>query len=369
MEKALKYLRKTMIRQFLLATLILIGISAAGADFAFGTKVLPTDSDIGRPLFGMPAGTLVGYWDTGTFGYDQNDTVYLHVAYRRGNTICSNDIRLTDLGSLPAGSKVTSLDPDMDKTLTLLPSTINYMNLYGSEVYDLDDPVYLHQTLSKYNHKEGGDQIADEEGHANAEQMADKDIHIGFKERLPYRGDSNPFTRTNCIIFTDNYKMMIPDQIIGNIPEIVGEFRGLEIEIVHGIKNDYYHVLNTWLVKIAPHNIRHTECFVEEDEKWKEEIHPREHFIRTGDIRLSSIEGHPAGTRVLDFDPDQSRIISLPVMECFPTKGQQSSNIGYFDINGNGIYDYYDDVYLNFPSGESKGIVGVNNVRLSWTTT
>ena len=35
------------------------------------------------------------------------------------------------------------------------------------------------------------------------------------------------------------------------------------------------------------------------------------------------------------------------------------------NVNGNGVYDYGDDVYLNVPAGVSKGIVTVNNVRLS----
>jgi hypothetical protein len=44
--------------------------------------------------------------------------------------------------------------------------------------------------------------------------------------------------------------------------------------------------------------------------------------------------------------------------------GWTSVPVRFFDANGNGEYDYPDDVYLNTPAGV-PGIVSINNVRLS----
>jgi hypothetical protein len=57
-------------------------------------------------------------------------------------------------------------------------------------------------------------------------------------------------------------------------------------------------------------------------------------------------------------------MIALPPLASFLGEND-AENIKFFDANGNGIYDYKDDVYLNVPEGISKGIVAVNNVRLS----
>jgi len=57
-------------------------------------------------------------------------------------------------------------------------------------------------------------------------------------------------------------------------------------------------------------------------------------------------------------------MVALPPLASFLGENDDAS-IGFFDANGNGIYDYEDDVYLNVPAGISKGIVTVNNVRLS----
>jgi len=40
--------------------------------------------------------------------------------------------------------------------------------------------------------------------------------------------------------------MLVTDYVIDNIPQMAGVWRGLMMEKVHGVKADYYHVLNTW---------------------------------------------------------------------------------------------------------------------------
>jgi len=118
--------------------------SDAASGYDFGTKVMPSDTDIGRPLFSMPAGTTIFYWDTGGIpGYDENDVMYLHTPSAYVN---ANDVRLTPVGTYPAGSKVTMQDKDVGMPLIPLPgASIGYLNLYGSGTYDFSDPVYVHQ--------------------------------------------------------------------------------------------------------------------------------------------------------------------------------------------------------------------------------
>jgi hypothetical protein len=77
----------------------------------------------------------------------------------------------------------------------------------------------------------------------------------------------------------------------------------------------------------------------------------------TNDVRLSEVQGFTAGTKVMDFDPDHNKFFGMAPPALSP--------VGFFDVNGNGVYDYPDDVYLNYPSGFPKYSVAVNNVRLS----
>ena len=128
------------------SSLFLILSAASASEYAFGTKVLPTDTDVGKPLFAMPCGTAISFWDTGVVpGYDEDDVVYLHTT--PATTVSANDIRLTPFGVYPAGSKVTPFDKDIGMPIIPLPASIRYLNIYGSVYYDLDDPVYIHQNL------------------------------------------------------------------------------------------------------------------------------------------------------------------------------------------------------------------------------
>jgi len=114
----------------------------------FGSKVASGDSDVGRFLedFPAPFNPTLGYWDIGPNPgmYDDGDIVYLDLL---GNKIIgANDIRLTAYESNPPGSKVTASDNDINKPLSLLPGAsagIYYADLYGSQGYDFQDPIYV----------------------------------------------------------------------------------------------------------------------------------------------------------------------------------------------------------------------------------
>jgi len=73
------------------------------------------------------------------------------------------------------------------------------------------------------------------------------------------------------------------------------------------------------------------------------------------DVRLTEANGKNPGTQVHNFDSDFNKLLGT---------GWSSVPVRFFDANGNGEYDYLDNVYLNTPAGVS-GIVSVNNVRLS----
>jgi len=127
---------------------LLFVLSLNGAVGQFGSKVMAGDADIGRFLedFPQPLNPTLGYWDTGANPgiYDDGDTIYLDML--GNNIIDSNDIRLTDYAGYRAGTKVTSMDNDINKPLSPLPGQaagIYYADLYGSQGYDFRDPVYV----------------------------------------------------------------------------------------------------------------------------------------------------------------------------------------------------------------------------------
>jgi hypothetical protein len=337
--------RKSLIWTLLLASIIVMVSPASGSDYPFGSKVLPNQSDIGRPLFHLPAETTMAFWDIGTPGYDEEDPVYLHIGPSASGTTNANDVRLTFLDDMAAGSKVTFHDYDMNKPIKQMPSIISFLDLHGSRAYDLNDPVYLHHFDYSYHD--------DYENSAN--------MMTGFSERLPYRGREISLPGLGFALFTDNYKLFISDKILDKRPRKVGEMRGLAIEVVRGLKADYYHVLGTWLIKIQPHE-RVEDGSSRDDSRWED---PSAQFIQTNDVRLSSMGELMAGTKVTNFDEDQNKLVSWPPLASFLGPATDTTKMGFFDVNGNGVYDYEDDVYLNVPAGVSKGLVTVNNVRLS----
>jgi hypothetical protein len=240
--------RLTKLAWIVLVSIVFFGLGGA-SEYPFGSKVMPTDSDVGKPLFNLPvatvgAGTTVLYWETGVIpGYDTNDVVYLHVPGNLPpNTVAANDVRLTPFGNLPAGSKVTPQDNDIGQPLLVLPpvgqlKSICYLDLYGSSQYDFMDPVYVHRS---------------------------------------------------------------------NLP----------VTIVR-------------------------------------------------DVRLTDANGLEPGTKVRNFDLDMNRRFGGTVNPITLLPQIAGGPIKFFDVNGNGVYDYLDDVYLNFPAAVPAGTVVVNNIRLS----
>lgn len=350
--------RDNLIKALVLAILALMVCPASSSVYPFGSKVMPGDLDIGRPLFRLPSETTVAFWDIGTPGYDEGDPVYLHVGHSSSHTTNANDVRLTFIDNVSPGSKVTFQDFDMSKPLKQLHSIICFLDIHGSRAYDLDDPVYLHNL----NCGDNGDYNYDI-CYGGSEDPAE--MMKGFSERLPYRGSEISLPGLGFALFSDNYKLSTSDKILDNNPRRVGEVRGEVIEMIPGLKANYYHVLGTWLVKIqVPRkgSVDHSEddesCGCRLDDSVYQ-------LIQTNDIRLNGIGNLIAGTKVMNFEVDQNKLVAWPPLASFVGLDTYATKMGFFDTNGNGVYDYQDDVYLNVPVGVSKGVVTVNNVRLS----
>jgi hypothetical protein len=347
-----------LMRAFALAIIALMIYPASGSVYPFGSKVMPGDLDIGRPLFRLPSETTASFWDIGTPGYDEEDPVYLHIGPSASVTINANDVRLTFIDNVSPGSKVTFLDFDMNKPLKRLNSIIGFLDIHGSRAYDLDDPVYLHNL----NCGDHSDQTHDN-CFGGSEDPAE--MMKGFSERLPYRGREISLPGLGFALFSDNYKLFTSDKILDNKPRKVGEMRGQSIEMIPGLKANYYHVLGTWLIKIQVPR-KESEGHIGEDDSigCRSDDYANQ-LIQTNDIRLNGIGNLIAGTKVTNFDLDQNKLLAWPPLASFLGLATGAARMGFFDANGNGVYDYEDDVYLNVPSGVSKGVVAVNNVRLS----
>jgi hypothetical protein len=250
--------------------------STLASEYAYGTKVLPGDSDLGMPThqFGIPGQNptqtplYIAVWDIGSVpgAVDASDVFYLHIGLPAPTTLTlalatpafvrASDIRLTPFGNLPAGSKVTPQDNDIGMPLYLPlagSGQIHWLDLYGTsqgpnaQGYDLEDPVLINV--------------------------------------LPAQAPPGGHTALN-------------------------------------------------------------------------------------DIRLSNSEGMPAGTKLKNSDLDSGKAwAGLPLIAAGPIIPGLAQLIRYFDVNGNGIYDYPDDIYLKFPPSALPGNpvvnVEVNDVRLS----
>ncbi len=347
--------REKLLRALLLAIIVLIVFPASGSIYPFGSKVISGDLDIGRPLFRLPTDTTVAFWDIGTPGYDESDPVYLHIGHSVGSTTNANDVRLTPIANISPGSKVLFQDFDMNKPLRNLPSAICFLDIHGSRAYDLDDPVYLHH-IDRIDY-------CDEVCFDGSKDPID--MMKGFSERLPYKGKEVSMPGLGFALYSDDYKLYIEDKILDKNPRKVGEIRGQAIEMIRGLKANYYHVLGTWLIKIQiPQKKDHIN---DHDDKsvGNMMVDLSTQLIKTNDVRLSSMGNLIAGTKVTNFDEDQNKLVAWPPLASFLGPATKATTMGFFDANGNGVYDYEDDVYLNVPVGISKGIVAVNNVRLS----
>lgn len=385
-------------------------------DYAFGTKVMPNDPDLGRLLKNMPNGTIIGIWDIGTdVGfYDAGDIVYLDTPPTGIANI--NDIRLTCFGSYRCGSKVRPNHSDINAPLNPLLAEMRFLNLNGSQSYDIYDPVYIVQSTFLYqndtsNQNEGqtdyvtysgspGGSTAQASNIANInsslesemqeveprDNTADDDTYSketeieeavpcsgnglvlaqkDFYEHLSYSGNCMDLPQTSvCLIFSDNYVWTVSDRRIDNAPSVVGfDGNGFPIEVIRCYNADYYHILGTVLVASMA---KHKTLFIQSAPSQKILI-TSSSMIHTNDIRLTSVGEMKAGSRVLNFEPDLNKLVALPVLISFPGKTDDYARLRVFDANGNGLYDSEDSVYLDisFPSYSTFGTVSINDVRIS----
>lgn len=121
-------------------TILFILCCLAGQAFAFefGSKVLDGDADLNNMLYNTSPN--LRFWDINSNGYDNIDVVYL--SWSGTPTVIVADLRLSPFGDLRAGSQVRSNDGDLGKPLISLASQIAYVDINSNNYYDLDDPVY-----------------------------------------------------------------------------------------------------------------------------------------------------------------------------------------------------------------------------------
>ena len=351
----------------------LIAVCAVSAEEnIFGTKVLPGDSDIVRLIKNLPDNAAIGFWDIGPNPdvYDVEDIVYLDLPpIGITNT---NDIRLTAFGDHPAGSKVTPFDNDIGKSLTLMNYPyIGFLNLKGSEYYDLEDPVYLHQNSIINLAKAKSDLSQTQQ---DCEGFIDKESYTeGCKCRVP-RGAS-------VITYSDGYKAIVSDEIANPNPNRIGNCGKNGLEAIQGIKGYYYHILGTEKLKIVSMKdaslLKRTDLLGESIVANTEDINNLTGAVNyiskasqqtiTNDIRLNSIGGSIAGTKVVDFNRDHNKLISPLILVTFPPEESNLGALRFYDQNGNGLYDGSDDIYMDisFPGSSSAGQVAINDIRLT----
>jgi hypothetical protein len=131
--------------------------------YAVGTKVTAGDNDMGKVLFA--ASCPIVYANMfGSPGYDFADPVYIKTQPPQNppGSLTTNDVRLTSLKGMKAGSIVEDSDPDFGKQTTALyigpysspatgpVATIRFYNANGNlgannfySLYDEPDPVYV----------------------------------------------------------------------------------------------------------------------------------------------------------------------------------------------------------------------------------
>lgn len=137
-------------KAFLLTLSFILILGLANAQF--GSKVYSGDFDLGRYVVDIPFPWAILFWDCGQNSgvYDPGDVVYLHNA-NQGSSVENvkvNDVRLTPFPPYNAGDKVKAIDSDINVPLSNFPApgvSINFADRSGSPLYDLDDPVYIHQ--------------------------------------------------------------------------------------------------------------------------------------------------------------------------------------------------------------------------------
>jgi len=275
--------------------ILFLNLSTASG-YAFGSKVMPNDNDLGRLLKNMPNGTIMSFWDIGQDigSYDAGDVVYLDTPPAGIANI--NDIRLTSFGFYRSGTKVMSNHSDINAPLNPMLAEMRFLNLNGSQSYDIYDPVYIVQSIALYQNDATGAndgqtdyaRYADPSGGyaAQASNIADinsnlesdaqevqsnntttdastylKETEIPetvpgtgggfvykqeeFYEHLSNAGSCEGLPQTIlCLIYSDNYVWTVSDRRIDNAPSLVGfDNNGFPIEVIRCYNADYYHIL------------------------------------------------------------------------------------------------------------------------------
>ena len=207
----------------------------------------------------------------------------------------TNDIRITSLGNRLAGTKVKHDDEDMNVPLKSLTAEIRFLNLNGSRSYDLDNPVYVHQSnlpdltdanpstnnangpitypvaaSPSMNYPTTATNIATvnpvnatddptaydsgTEENASTGNNYDPNVKEGFWQRLSYTGSCEDLPLgTTCLTYEDGFIWTVSDYLVDNNPSLVGfDNNGRPIESIHCETADYYHILGTLFVKSVP---------------------------------------------------------------------------------------------------------------------
>lgn len=119
-----------------------------------GSQVKSNDGDYIKPLSDFISPPKIVYVDLNGNGmYDLNDPAYYDVIDISSTEVSHNDIRLTPLQGLAAGTKVTDYDADLGMKVKLLDSTLRFYNKNGNWImenvvpstfiYDIGDLLYI----------------------------------------------------------------------------------------------------------------------------------------------------------------------------------------------------------------------------------
>jgi len=381
----------------LVFSLILLFYQTEASDYPFGSKVMSNDSDLGRLLKNMPDSTIISIWDIGTDigSYDEGDVVYLDTPPI--GIANANDVRLTSFNRYQAGTKVKPYHSDINAPLNQLLAEIRFLNLNGSQSYDIHDPVYVVQATMIYqnetipsdrvqknetsNPSPAGSSTAQASNIAEINSTDPEEVETSdgssctegkpclaqndFYEHLSYKGSCEGLPQTSaCLIYSDNYVWPVSDRLLSNMPSLVGfDNNGFPIEVISCYNANYYHILGTLLVKTEK---KEKTLFIQSASDQGVSIMSSS-LIRTNDIRLTPVNGMQPGSKVLNFEPDLNKLIALPVLVSFPKRAGDYACLRVFDANGNGLYDNEDSVYIDIslPFESGFGTVTINDIRLT----
>ena len=363
-----------------------------------GSKVKSTDNDINSPLSFLPMEMrFLNLY--GSRSYDSNDPVYVRQ---------SGAVQLENI--IYADNDATGSEGYASTTIT----TTAKKNDVESQGYSANSQGYA---ASSQGYVPSSQAYAPSPQEFQSLQGSISNINRisndGFSDRLSYSGScSNLPKGAICLTYSDNFKFVVSDYRIDCAPFVVGFCNSRPIEVIRCNSADYYHILGTQLVKIDP---RQKTLFIQAassqnplttqriqsqnvpdegndrgvaqsadtlDTKGSNEVDIKDinkivdavnsisansDSIRTYDIRLTPLGELAAGTKVIDFDLDQNKLVALPVLASFPREPDDYGAIRFYDANGNGLYDFLDDVYLDisFRGFSSFGTVSVNDVRIS----